>query len=187
MRTEPDKPISSMICFSSVASAVARVGSTSASRRIAAVNVPRGLHLRNQPRTKPVPLLRWDVAAHPNQNGVVGGWQLCWPAGFFWKHRTLRSGWLRHGDRRGLWRFEPCGDRFRQEIDIGFERDLDRVDVLTEPDPKLAELMDGAESDVLAYMSFPPAHRPKLHSTNSDRAPKRRDQAPHRGHRHLPQ
>jgi putative transposase len=31
---------------------------------------------------------------------------------------------------------------------------------------KLAELMDEAESDVLAYMSFPPAHRPKLHSTN---------------------
>jgi putative transposase len=30
----------------------------------------------------------------------------------------------------------------------------------------LAELMDEAESDVLAYMSFPAAHRPKLHSTN---------------------
>jgi putative transposase len=26
--------------------------------------------------------------------------------------------------------------------------------------------MDEAESDVLAYMSFPPAHRAKLHSTN---------------------
>jgi hypothetical protein len=25
--------------------------------------------------------------------------------------------------------------------------------------------MDEAESDVLAYMSFPPAHRAKLHST----------------------
>jgi len=31
---------------------------------------------------------------------------------------------------------------------------------------KLAALMDEAESDVLAYMSFPAAHRPKLHSTN---------------------
>ena len=31
---------------------------------------------------------------------------------------------------------------------------------------QLAELMDQAESDVLAYMSFPPAHRTKLHSTN---------------------
>src|SRR6266567_2411360 len=31
---------------------------------------------------------------------------------------------------------------------------------------KLAELMDEAENDVLAYMSFPPVHRPKLHSTN---------------------
>jgi transposase-like protein len=31
---------------------------------------------------------------------------------------------------------------------------------------KLAEFMDEAEPDVLAYMSFPAAHRPKLHSTN---------------------
>jgi len=31
---------------------------------------------------------------------------------------------------------------------------------------KLAELLDEAETDVLAYMSFPPAHRTKLHSTN---------------------
>src|SRR3979409_1330117 len=32
--------------------------------------------------------------------------------------------------------------------------------------PKLAVLMDQAEPDVLAYMSFPTQHRPKLHSTN---------------------
>jgi putative transposase len=32
--------------------------------------------------------------------------------------------------------------------------------------PKLAALMDEAESDVLAFMSFPKDHRPKLHSTN---------------------
>ena len=32
--------------------------------------------------------------------------------------------------------------------------------------PKLAELMDHAEDDVLAYMSFPAAHRVKLHSVN---------------------
>jgi len=32
--------------------------------------------------------------------------------------------------------------------------------------PKLATLMDSAEEDVLAYMSFPPQHRTKLHSTN---------------------
>jgi len=32
---------------------------------------------------------------------------------------------------------------------------------------KLAEFMDDAEADVLAYMSFPAAHRPKLHSTNA--------------------
>ena len=32
--------------------------------------------------------------------------------------------------------------------------------------PKLAALMDGAESDVLAFMSFPKAHRTQIHSTN---------------------
>jgi transposase-like protein len=32
--------------------------------------------------------------------------------------------------------------------------------------PKLAALMDEAEADVLAYMSFPKEHRAKLHSTN---------------------
>jgi putative transposase len=32
--------------------------------------------------------------------------------------------------------------------------------------PKLAGLMDEAEADVLAYMSFPKPHRAKLHSTN---------------------
>jgi transposase-like protein len=32
--------------------------------------------------------------------------------------------------------------------------------------PKLARLLDEAETDVLAYMAFPAAHRAKLHSTN---------------------
>ena len=32
--------------------------------------------------------------------------------------------------------------------------------------PKLAGLLDQAEEDVLAYMTFPAAHRAKLHSTN---------------------
>jgi transposase-like protein len=32
--------------------------------------------------------------------------------------------------------------------------------------PKLAGLLDSAEDDVLAYMTFPTAHRAKLHSTN---------------------
>ena len=32
--------------------------------------------------------------------------------------------------------------------------------------PRLANFLDEAEADVLAYMSFLPAHRTKLHSTN---------------------
>ncbi len=33
--------------------------------------------------------------------------------------------------------------------------------------PKLAVLMDEAEHDVLAYMTFPKEHRQKLHSTTT--------------------
>ena len=52
--------------------------------------------------------------------------------------------------------------------------------------PKLATLMDEAEPDVLAYMTFPPAPREApLHQ--SARAAEQRDQAPHRRRRHLPQ
>lgn len=32
--------------------------------------------------------------------------------------------------------------------------------------PKLAGFLDEAETDVIAYLTFPPQHRTKLHSTN---------------------
>ncbi|HSF77763.1 MAG TPA: IS256 family transposase [Steroidobacteraceae bacterium] len=40
------------------------------------------------------------------------------------------------------------------------------ADQLRPKAPKLANLMDAAEPDVLAYMTFPKEHRTKLHSTN---------------------
>lgn len=40
------------------------------------------------------------------------------------------------------------------------------ADQLREKFPKLAVLMDEAESDVLAFMTFPKAHRVQIHSTN---------------------
>lgn len=40
------------------------------------------------------------------------------------------------------------------------------ADQLREKFPKLAALMDKAESDVLAFMSFPKSHRVQIHSTN---------------------
>ena len=40
------------------------------------------------------------------------------------------------------------------------------ADQLRPKAPKLAHLMDQAEPDVLAFMSFPKAHRTKLHATN---------------------
>ena len=40
------------------------------------------------------------------------------------------------------------------------------TDQLRERFPKLAAMMDEAEADVLAFMTFPKAHRTKIHSTN---------------------
>ena len=51
---------------------------------------------------------------------------------------------------------------------------------------KLAELMDSAEGDVLAYMDFPAAHRTKLHSTTRSAA-QRRDQATRKRRRPTPE
>lgn len=39
--------------------------------------------------------------------------------------------------------------------------------------PKLAAIMDEAEHDVLAYMTFPREHRVKLHSINPNRTHQR--------------
>ncbi|WP_376776559.1 transposase [Rhizobium laguerreae] len=38
--------------------------------------------------------------------------------------------------------------------------------------PKLATIMDDAEEDVLAYMTFPKEHPAKLHSMNPSDAPR---------------
>jgi putative transposase len=51
--------------------------------------------------------------------------------------------------------------------------------------PKLAALIDEAETDVLAYLNFPKDHRPTLHSDKSAQTAQRRDRTPHRGRRHL--
>ena len=58
---------------------------------------------------------------------------------------------------------------------------------------KLVDLMDEAETDVLAYMTFPSAHRTKLHSTNPierlNGVIKRRTEVvgiPQRGRHHRP-
>ena len=55
------------------------------------------------------------------------------------------------------------------------------------PGAEARRMMDEAESDVLAYMSFPPAHRAEAAFDQPDRAAQRRDQAAHRRRRHLPQ
>jgi putative transposase len=53
--------------------------------------------------------------------------------------------------------------------------------------PKLALLMDEAEHDVLAHMTFPKEHGPQLHFHQPARTRERRDQAAHQCGGHLPQ
>lgn len=60
------------------------------------------------------------------------------------------------------------GTAFAQDDAINARDQWRRVaDQLRPKLPKLAGFLDAAETDVLAYMTFPPAHRLKLHSTNS--------------------
>ena len=53
--------------------------------------------------------------------------------------------------------------------------------------PKLGALMDEAENDVLAFMTFPRAHWTQIYSTNPLERLERRDQAAHQRRGHLPQ
>lgn len=56
---------------------------------------------------------------------------------------------------------------FAQESEAEARRQWRAVaDQLRERFPRLAALMDEAETDVLAHLSFPKAHRPQIHSTN---------------------
>lgn len=59
------------------------------------------------------------------------------------------------------------GTAFAQEDAEAARAQLRQVaDQLRPKVPKLVALMDEAEPDVLAFMSFPKDHRPKIHSTN---------------------
>ena len=61
----------------------------------------------------------------------------------------------------------PSATAFAQDDAEAAKAQWRRVaDQLRPKVPKLAGLMDEAEADVLAYMTFPAAHRTKLHSTN---------------------
>ena len=77
---------------------------------------------------------------------------------------------------------------FAQESEAEARRQWRAVaDQLRERFPKIGALMDAAEADVLAHMSFPKAHRLQIHSHQPAGAAERRDQASHRRRGHLPQ
>jgi len=60
------------------------------------------------------------------------------------------------------------GTAFAQDDAVSARDQWRRVaDQLRPKLPRLAGFLDDVETDVLAYMTFPPAHRLKLHSTNS--------------------
>ena len=68
-------------------------------------------------------------------------------------HRRLVSAWV--------------GTAFAEADPDAARKQWRRVaDQLRPKAPKLAALMDGAEADVLAFMTFPKEHRAKIHSTN---------------------
>ena len=59
------------------------------------------------------------------------------------------------------------GTAFAQDSETGARRQWRAVaDQLRAKFPKLAKLMDHPEDEVLAFMSFPKAHRAQIHSTN---------------------
>jgi transposase-like protein len=93
--------------------------------------------------------------------------------------KVLTAGWQRcrvHFMRNALAHAGKSGRRvvsafiataFAQDDALAASQQWRKVaDQLRPKLPKLAALMDDAEQDVLAYMTFPAAHRTKLHSTN---------------------
>ncbi|MEI7609088.1 MAG: transposase, partial [Rhodospirillaceae bacterium] len=91
--------------------------------------------------------------------------------------RVFNASWQRcrvHFMRSALARAEKQGRRVVSAfIGTAFAQDDAKAqwrqvaDQLRAKVPKLAALMDEAEADVLAYMSFPKEHWVKIHSTNS--------------------
>jgi transposase-like protein len=82
--------------------------------------------------------------------------------------RPLHEDELAHAGRQG-WRFVSAfiAPAFAQDDADAAKAQWRRVaDQLRPKLPKLAAFLDEAETDVLAYMMFPAAHRTKLHSTN---------------------
>jgi putative transposase len=80
------------------------------------------------------------------------------------QHRRQARG-PRHGDRRVVSAF--IATAFAQDhADAARAQWRQGADQVRPKLPKLAALLDAAEEDVLAYMSFPKEHRAKLHSTN---------------------
>ena len=103
--------------------------------------------------------------------------------------RALRRNLLAHAGRQGRRVVSAfVATAFAQEDADSAKAQWRQVaDQLRPKVPKLAVLMDEAEHDVLAYMTFPKEHRQKLHSHKPDRTAPCRGQAPHQRRRHLSQ
>jgi transposase-like protein len=103
--------------------------------------------------------------AHEGLKAAVGKilhstWQRC--RVHFMRNALALAG---RSGRRVVWAF--IATAFAHDDAEAAKQQWRRVaDQLCAKLPKLAALMDEAEPDVLAYMSFPPSHRVKLHSTN---------------------
>jgi transposase-like protein len=91
---------------------------------------------------------------------LTAGWQRC-------RVHFLRNALAYAGKSGRRVVSAPIATAFAQDDAEAARTQWRRVaDQLRPKLPKLAALMDEAEADVLAFMTFPPAHRAKLHSTN---------------------
>jgi putative transposase len=94
------------------------------------------------------------------ETGVGPPWQRC--RVHFMRDALAHAG---KSDRRVVSAFIPTA--FAQDDAEAARSHWRRIaDQLRPKLPKLAAFLDEAQTDVLAYMSFPAAHRAKLHSTD---------------------
>jgi hypothetical protein len=75
---------------------------------------------------------------------------------------------------------QPTAALVREQVDTV-------ADILAPKFPAVAEMLHDAKADLTAFADFPTSHWRKVWSSNPNRAPQPRNQAPHRRRRHLPQ
>jgi transposase-like protein len=102
--------------------------------------------------------------AHEGIKAAVA--RCCTPPGNAAGCTSCATSWRMPAAKAGAWS-QPSSTAFVQDDPKAARTQWRQVaDQLRPKVPKLAALMDEAEADVLAFMTFPKDHRPKIHSIN---------------------